>query len=136
MFAGNDGAIRSRCGLFNTGGAATAANVMSVRHPDTCLNCDGNGRVEGLEHCPECKGSGLTTPALWRNLRAATQRAEAAERERDAIINAVRAKCAEIRDTGKHCRKVDHKYNRSCDCREITADVESVLSPPPEAPKP
>lgn len=69
-------------------------------------------------------------------LSAATQRAEAAERERDAIINAVRAKCAEIRDTGKHCRTTDHKYNQSCDCREITADVESVLSPPSEAPKP
>jgi hypothetical protein len=74
--------------------------------------------------------------AVSKERDAALAQLELERREKGELVDAVRAKCQEIRDTGKHCRLVDHKYNECCDCREITADVESVLPAltPQEAP--
>lgn len=56
-----------KCGVWDDGGSCdcyrkVALGVLASR----CLTCKGNGRVEMLEHCPDCDGSGFVqadTPA-------------------------------------------------------------------------
>ena len=82
----------------------------------------------------DCNGGELhrrTTEALDKceeMIYAATARAEAAEKELEALKERIAA-TGELVRTGKHCRMAEHMTD-SCDCGEITAEYDALLAQP------
>lgn len=42
--------------------AARAGEDVTATEREPCPRCNGNGRVEMLEHCPRCRGNGYLVP--------------------------------------------------------------------------